>query len=63
MVLFPAGRFISNSATTDYQVSPDDQRFLFKRLIGAQDMTLASMTAVPVQHGLTELDDGVTSGR
>jgi hypothetical protein len=33
--LFPAGGFVSNGATTQYDVSPDDRRFLMIRPVGA----------------------------
>jgi Tol biopolymer transport system component/tRNA A-37 threonylcarbamoyl transferase component Bud32 len=33
--LFPAGGFVSNQATTQYDVSPDDRRFLMIRPVGA----------------------------
>jgi len=61
--LFSANAYLSNTATTEYQISPDDRRFLFKRIIGSETTSLETMTAVLVQHWLTELEARQRSGR
>jgi serine/threonine-protein kinase len=54
--LFSAGPYLNNTAHTEYQISPDDRRFLFKRLVGAEIAGARAATAVLVQHWLTELE-------
>jgi eukaryotic-like serine/threonine-protein kinase len=58
--LFSASAYLSNTAHTEYQISPDDRRFLFKRLVGSQTASARAATAVLVQHWLTELQSGRT---
>jgi serine/threonine-protein kinase len=53
--LFSAAPYLSNTAHTEYQISPDDRRFLFKRLVGSETGSARAATAVLVQHWLTEL--------
>jgi hypothetical protein len=54
--LFAAAPYLSNTAHTEYQLSPDDRRFLFKRLVGAEIAGARAATAVLVQDWLTELE-------
>jgi serine/threonine-protein kinase len=54
--LFSAAAYLNNSAHTEYQLSPDESRFLFKRLVGTEIAGARAATAVLVQHWLTELD-------
>ena len=58
--LFSAASYLNNTAHTEYQISPDDRRFLFKRLVGAEIAGARAATAVLVQHWLTELEHGGT---
>jgi serine/threonine-protein kinase len=53
--LFAAVAYLSNTAHTEYQIAPDDRRFLFKRLVGSQAAGARAATAVLVQDWLTEL--------
>jgi len=59
--LFSAAPFLSNTAHTEYQISPDDRRFLFKRLVGSEIAGARAATAVLVQHWLTELEGARTA--
>ena len=54
--LFSAAPYLVNTAHTEYQISPDDRRFLFKRLVGSEIAGARAATAVLVQHWLTELE-------
>jgi len=55
--LFSAAPYLNNTAHTEYQISPDDRRFLFKRLVGSELAGARAATAVLVQNWLTELAD------
>jgi Tol biopolymer transport system component len=54
--LFSAGSYLTNNAHTEYQISPDDRQFLFKRLVGSEIAGARAATAVLVQHWLSELE-------
>jgi hypothetical protein len=53
-VLFPARGFLGEFAWAEYDVSPDDRRFVFRRIVGSSQ-TAHAMTAVLVQHWLSDL--------
>jgi len=55
-VLFPAGGFVSNTAYTNYDITPDDRRFVFTRYVTAPGGSEVANTAVLVQHWLSDLD-------
>ena len=52
--MFPAGGYVSNPSYSDYDVAPDDRRFVFKRLVVGSGHD--AMTAILVQHWLAEVD-------
>jgi eukaryotic-like serine/threonine-protein kinase len=54
-VLFNASGFVMNSASHNYDVAPDDQRFLFARLVGTGDSGgNVARTAVLIQNWLSQ---------
>jgi serine/threonine-protein kinase len=62
-VLFSAAGYLSNASNTEYDITPDDRRFVFKRQIGTQEQGTETLTAVLVQNWLSELDDRGSGGR
>jgi serine/threonine-protein kinase len=61
-VLFSAIGFISNPSYTDYDVTPDDRRFVFNRPVAAPGGAETN-AAVLVQHWLADLDASRTENR
>jgi serine/threonine-protein kinase len=61
--LFPVGGFLGSSANPAYDVGPDDQRFVFARIVGSGEADDAVMTAVLVQHWLSGLQTERSSSR
>jgi serine/threonine-protein kinase len=61
--LFPAGGYMSSASNTEYDITSDDRRFVFKRLVGAGDGGPQTLTAVLVQNWLSELSARGSAGR
>jgi serine/threonine-protein kinase len=61
--LFPVEGLLGSTAHAQYDVSPDDQRFVFTRIVGSGDADGAVTTAVLVQHWLNDLQTGRSSSR
>jgi hypothetical protein len=62
-VLFSASGYLGVTAHAAYGVSPDDQRFIFTRIVGSGRADDAVTTAVLVQHWLNDLQTGRSSSR
>jgi serine/threonine-protein kinase len=62
-VLFSASGYLGVTAHAAYGVSPDDQRFIFTRIVGSGRADDAVTTAVLVQHWLHDLQTGRSSSR
>ncbi|MGD8866530.1 MAG: protein kinase [Gemmatimonadales bacterium] len=62
-VLFSASGYLSNASSTEYDITPDDRRFVFKRQIGTEEHGTETLTAVLVQNWLSELDGRGSGGR
>ena len=62
-VLFPASAYWSNPGHAQYDITPDDRRFVFIRPIGSEDPGAQSSTVVLVQNWLRELEAGAARGR
>jgi Tol biopolymer transport system component len=55
-VLFSAAGYLANSSSTEYDITPDDGRFVFKRVVGTGESGPLTLTAVLVQNWLSELE-------
>ncbi|MEN8377042.1 MAG: hypothetical protein ABFS34_16580, partial [Gemmatimonadota bacterium] len=62
-VLFSASGYLSSASNTEYDITPDDRRFIFKRQVGAEETGPQTLTAVLVQNWLSELSAGGPGGR
>jgi serine/threonine-protein kinase len=62
-VLFSAAGYLSSASNTEYDITPDDQRFVFKRQIGVEEEGTQTLTTVLVQNWLSELSVGRPGGR
>jgi serine/threonine-protein kinase len=54
--LFQTSEFLSQPNHTEYDLTPDDRRFIFLRRLGVTDSPAVATTAVMVQHWLAEVD-------
>jgi serine/threonine-protein kinase len=61
--LFPVSGLLGSSAHAQYDVSPDDQRFVFTRIVGSGNTDDVATTAVLIQHWLSDLQTGRSSSR
>jgi serine/threonine-protein kinase len=62
-VLFSASGYLSSASNTEYDITPDDRRFVFKRQVGIEETGPQTLTAVLVQNWLSELSAGGPGGR
>jgi hypothetical protein len=54
---------MSSASNTEYDITSDDRRFVFKRLVGAGESGPQALTAVLVQNWLSELSARRSAGR